>query len=211
MADPSRSAYWIAARWTTRATFGPNREVDEISWVAPREARKLLTYEHDRRLLESFEDLVARQGAPTRTLVVLRHAKAVSRDASTGDDLDRPLAAVGHDRAKELAPLLSAFGVRRVVSSPATRTVQTVEPYVAATDELLELDDRLLEDTLGSEGRAGRRGAAGPQATRRGVHPPADPAATSSPRSAPTVPCSPRASASWSTTARARSWPSELV
>ncbi|WP_286930991.1 MULTISPECIES: NUDIX hydrolase [Aeromicrobium] len=138
-------AYWVARPLDDQSDFRPNREVDDVRWFAPRAARKKLTYEHDRRLLESFEDLVARKSHKARTLVVLRHAKAVPRDAFDGGDRDRPLAAAGHDRAKELVPLLSAFGVRRIVSSPATRTVQTVDPYVAATDELLELDDRLVE------------------------------------------------------------------
>lgn len=138
-------AYWIARPVEDETDFRPNREVDQVRWLSPRAARKKLTYEHDRRLLEAFEDLVARKSHKARTLVVLRHAKAVGRDAWDGGDLDRPLAPAGHDRAKELVPVLTAFGARRIVSSPATRTVQTVDPYVGATDELLELDDRLLE------------------------------------------------------------------
>jgi len=31
--------------------FAPNDEVDELRWVAPRAARELLSYEHDRRLV----------------------------------------------------------------------------------------------------------------------------------------------------------------
>lgn len=136
-------AYWICRLVDDETQFQPNREVDRLRWLAPREARKKLSYEHDRRLLESFEDLTAQKRHKSRTLVVLRHAKAMPKDAFRGDDRDRPLAAAGHDRAKDLVPLLAAFGVRRVVSSPAARTVQTVDPYIATTDELLELDDRL--------------------------------------------------------------------
>ncbi|MBC9227204.1 NUDIX domain-containing protein [Aeromicrobium sp. 636] len=138
-------SWWVARPLDDRSDFRPNQEVDEVCWFAPREARKRLTYSHDRRLLESFEDLVAQKAHKARTLIVLRHAKSVPRAEFGGGDLDRPLAAAGHDRAKELVPLLTAFGVRRIVSSPATRTVQTVDPYVAATDELLEIDDRLVE------------------------------------------------------------------
>lgn len=136
-------AYWICRLVGEETQFQPNREVDAMRWIAPREARKKLSYDHDRRLLESFEDLVARKRHKSRTLIVLRHAKAMPKDAFHGGDRERPLAAVGHDRAKDLVPLLTAYGVRRVVSSPATRTVQTVDPYIATTDELLELDDRL--------------------------------------------------------------------
>lgn len=138
-------SYWVARLTSEESDFRPNHEVDEVRWTGAREARKLLTYQHDRGLLETFEDLVARKHHKSRTLVVLRHAKAVARKEFDGADADRPLAPAGHDRAKELVPLLTAFGVRRVVSSPAARTVQTVDPYVAATDEVLELDDRLGE------------------------------------------------------------------
>ena len=31
--------------------FTPHGEVDELRWVTPREARDLLTYEHDRELV----------------------------------------------------------------------------------------------------------------------------------------------------------------
>ncbi|WP_313404357.1 NUDIX domain-containing protein [Aeromicrobium sp.] len=136
-------AYWTCRLVGDESDFQPNREVDELRWVAPRDARKKLSYEHDRSLLEAFEDVTAQKRHKSRTLIVLRHAKAMTRAEFDGGDLERPLAAAGHDRSKELVPLLTAFGVRRVVSSPATRTVQTVDPYIATTDELLELDDRL--------------------------------------------------------------------
>ena len=142
-------AYWICRPVGEEAPFRPNREVDEVRWVAPRDARKLLSYPHDRTLLESFEDLVARKRHKSRTLIVLRHAKAVPKSDFDGADADRPLAAEGHDRAKELVPLLAAFGVRRVVSSPTARTIATVDPYIATTDELLELDDRLGQGVPG--------------------------------------------------------------
>lgn len=138
-------AYWVCRPLDDESDFRPNREVDKVKWLAPREARRKLTYEHDRKLLETFEDLAATKRHRSRTLVLLRHAEAVSRDDFSGGDLDRPLAAAGHDQAKELVPLLSAYGVRRIVSSPANRTVQTVDPYVAATGEVLEIDDRLTE------------------------------------------------------------------
>ena len=142
-------AYWICRLVEDDSAFRPNREVDKLRWVAPREARKRLTYAHDRTLLESFEDLVARKRHKSRTLIVLRHAKAVPKSDFDGADADRPLAAEGHDRAKELVPLLAAFGVRRVVSSPTARTIATVDPYIATTDELLELDDRLGQGVPG--------------------------------------------------------------
>ena len=35
--------------------FTPNHEVDEVRWLSPPEALELLSYEHDRRLIEAVE------------------------------------------------------------------------------------------------------------------------------------------------------------
>lgn len=64
-------------------------------------------------------------------LFLIRHAQAGER--TTGHhDLYRPLVAKGHERARALAGLLADAGVATVLSSPATRCVQTVEPLAAA-------------------------------------------------------------------------------
>ena len=36
--------------------FKPNDEVDEVRWVSPKKARKLLDYDHDRRLVDEMGD-----------------------------------------------------------------------------------------------------------------------------------------------------------
>lgn len=141
-------SYWSARLvGTDDATpFVPNKEVDEIRWVEISEAQGLLTYDHDIGLLEEFRELHERQAHRTRTLVVLRHGKAEARSADV-DDLARPLTPVGDTRATELVPLLDAYGVQRVVSSPAVRCAQTVEPYARSISTFLEIDDRLSEQT----------------------------------------------------------------
>lgn len=145
-------SYWIARQdGGTESTFSPNKEVDEIRWVRPREARELLTYSHDRDLLEQFRDLRDRDAHRTRTLVVLRHGKAVSREDFSGADLERPLTRSGTSRAERLVPVLAAYGVRRVVSSPAVRCTQTVEPYADSIGTFLEIDDRISEQTSASD------------------------------------------------------------
>lgn len=147
----------LVAYWCARAIgadeadpFVPNKEVDEIRWVGMRDAATLLTYSHDRELLETFRELRERQAHRTRTLIVLRHAKAVPRSADL-DDLERPLTSAGAARAKELVPQLAAYGIRRVVSSPAIRCAQTVEPYAHSISTFLEIDDRISEDTRAAQ------------------------------------------------------------
>lgn len=138
--------YWSARVRGKVPDFKSNSEVDKVRWLSPRDARKRLTYDHDKALLERFEDLADRKLHRTRTLVVLRHAEAQPRETYTGSDLDRPLTDFGAVQAKELVAVLEAYGVRRIVSSPATRCLATVDPLARNLDVPVELDDRLTED-----------------------------------------------------------------
>lgn len=147
-AGPKVVSYWCARQIGAEdAAFTPNREVDEIRWVRLKEAARMLSYEHDADLLDAFRDLRETQSHRTRTLIVLRHGKAVGRGRWKDDDLERPLAATGKTQAGNLVPLLEAYGVRRVVSSPALRCAQTVEPYAHSISTFLQIDDRLGEET----------------------------------------------------------------
>ncbi|MBC7630205.1 NUDIX hydrolase [Aeromicrobium sp.] len=150
-----RVSYWCARLSTDEVgkPFRPNREVDEIRWVSARDASKLLTYVHDVSLLDAFAALRDKQAHRSRTLIVLRHAKAVDRAGFDGTDLDRPLTTAGTARAASLVPQLSAYGMHRIVSSPAIRCVQTVDPYAHAISMFLEVDDRLAEGTHAGEVR----------------------------------------------------------
>lgn len=79
------------------------------------------------------------------TSILLRHASSGDRDHWDGPDLLRPLDDRGRRQAAELVELLWPFGLRRVVSSPYTRCVETVEPLAAVLGVPLEEDDRLAE------------------------------------------------------------------
>ena len=79
------------------------------------------------------------------TAVVLRHASAGHRQAWVGDDRLRPLDAKGRRQAERLVPLLVGLGVRRVVTSPYRRCVETVEPLAAALGVEIVRDERLAE------------------------------------------------------------------
>jgi broad specificity phosphatase PhoE len=79
------------------------------------------------------------------TNVLVRHASAGDRQAWTGDDRLRPLDPRGRRQATELVELLRRLELRRVVSSPYVRCVQTVEPLAGALGLRVEEDDRLAE------------------------------------------------------------------
>lgn len=46
--------YWLMTP-TGYAGFTPNDEIDEVRWIRPDEAARLLTYDADRRLLEHLD------------------------------------------------------------------------------------------------------------------------------------------------------------
>jgi 8-oxo-dGTP diphosphatase len=56
-----RVRYWAMdlAEGEDGSRFRPNREVDELRWCRLREAGRLLTYDHDRALIERLEKLPA--------------------------------------------------------------------------------------------------------------------------------------------------------
>lgn len=114
--------YWAAE--STGGGFEPNHETDELRWLAPAAAAALLSYEHDRAMLERFRRL----GAPRSVVLLVRHAKAGSRQQWDGDDALRPLSESGREQARLLAALLPLFGPDRVCSAPPQRCRQTVQP-----------------------------------------------------------------------------------
>ena len=142
-----RVSYWVARPVGKPKEFKPNGEIDQVRWVRVKEARKLLTYDHDRILLKAFTALRDAKAHRTRTVIVLRHAQARTRNGWKADDLERPLTKPGESQAKKLAPLLRAYGVKGIITSPAIRCAQTVDIYARSVKALMEVDDRLAEET----------------------------------------------------------------
>ena len=84
------------------------------------------------------------------TSVLLRHASAGHRLDWEHDDHLRPLDARGRRQSADLVALLRPLGLRRILSSPYVRCVQTVEPLAAALGLEVELDERLEEGKGGA-------------------------------------------------------------
>ena len=80
------------------------------------------------------------------SLELVRHAKAQSRDRWWGKpDRQRPLTKAGLAQAKILTGQLSAAPITRILTSPFTRCVQTVEPLAARLELPVEIADALGE------------------------------------------------------------------
>ncbi len=132
---PKEVRYWLMVPVDDRG-FTVDDEVDELRWCTTAEARTLLSYDHDRVLLDHVATVV---------VALVRHANAGERGAWRAPDAARPLSAKGRAQAHALAAVLADLGVTRVLSSPATRCVETVEPLAASLDVDVEAVDDLAE------------------------------------------------------------------
>lgn len=122
--------------------FEKNSEIDEIRWVSKKLALEVLDYENDRRLLTNAG---LKKVAKTGTIHLLRHATAGDRTKWKGVDAIRPLTKKGQKQAKALARQLGDVGIERILTSPHTRCVQTVEPLARAIGAKIEEHDALAE------------------------------------------------------------------
>jgi len=87
-------------------------------------------------------------------ILLVRHASAADRDAWEGDDRLRPLDERGRRQATELVGLLAAYDLERVLSSPALRCVETIEPLALARGLTIEVCDELSEERQSLDGPA---------------------------------------------------------
>jgi 8-oxo-dGTP diphosphatase len=113
--------------------FAANDEVDELRWLDPATAEKLLTRPEDVRVLRAFCELPV----GLTTVLLVRHAKAGKRDEWSGDDDLRPLSEAGRRQATALRRVLALFAPDRVLSAPRLRCVQTV--HAVAEDVAAEV------------------------------------------------------------------------
>lgn len=151
MGRPKVVDYW-AARPGTDEGFTPDDEIDEARWVPVAQASGLLTYERDATLVTAADAL-----PDTSPLIVLRHAQALKRHDFHGhDDARRPLTGKGRSQAKQLIPLLSAYGVTTVHSSGSVRCHETVRRFAEGVGVPV-----LHEPSMSEEGHDKRPKAAG--------------------------------------------------
>ena len=145
-----KSVAFFCMRYLT-GRFTPNREVDELVWLAVDEARRRVSHDVYRDVLDAF----AAMPVPHAVLVLLRHARAGKRSTWNGDDRDRPLDIEGRARAEQLATALSYFAVDRVVSADRARCMQTVAPLAERLGIQVEIlpafsDESFIDDPLGT-------------------------------------------------------------
>ena len=153
-----RTLYWAAQVLPEagpgeglRAAVKPasKREIDKVRWWKVEKAARKLTHADDKRLLARLVDWYESGQLQVRSLVLVRHAKAVSRATwgyGINSEITRPLVmGRGQAQARDVAALLSAYGVRELVSSPWRRCVDTLAPYAHGCGLDLRSDEAFTE------------------------------------------------------------------
>jgi 8-oxo-dGTP diphosphatase len=121
-------------------------EIDDVAWLDVPSAMTRLSYPRDHDQLRALEQADAAGTLTTWPLVMIRHAKSRSRSSWPNADPLRPLNPRGRERAKALIPVLAAYGVTRVVTSPSVRCLDTVLPYTVAAGIRARLKAGLSEE-----------------------------------------------------------------
>jgi 8-oxo-dGTP diphosphatase len=121
-------------------------EIDEVAWLDVPAAKTRLSYPRDHDQLQALERADQAGTLTTWPLVIVRHARSRSRSSWSNADPLRPLNPRGRDRAKALIPMLTAYGVTRVVTSPSVRCLDTVLPYAVAAGRRARLKSGLSEE-----------------------------------------------------------------
>lgn len=136
---PKRVRYWLM-RPMQEDAWRPTREVDDRRWAGQRDAAEVLSYDHDRGILDAAAAL-------DDPIYLVRHAKAMAREAWHDDDDRRPLTEKGRRQAAGLPAQLGLKDARQVMSSPATRCVQTVDRLARDLGRAVEIVEALREGT----------------------------------------------------------------
>jgi 8-oxo-dGTP diphosphatase len=143
---PKRVRFW--SMQVAAGSFVPNAEVDQMMWLPPREARLHLLPERDRDVIPADLDLTT---VSTWPCVMVRHGSAGERATWAGDDRERPLDPLGDEQADRLVPLLSAYGITRVLSADVLRCLQTIGPYAEESRLTVESEPLLSESGFGTQ------------------------------------------------------------
>ncbi|MDO5727721.1 MAG: NUDIX hydrolase [Bowdeniella nasicola] len=144
---------WAQAR--AKVGRASKKEIDDHRWVEASKAIKRLSYPHDRAPLFDLLERYHAGRLQTRTLMILRHARAKRRQRHGGKEASRPLTSrIGVNQAHRLPALLSAFGAQQLVTSPWKRCVDTLTPYAQLSGIDLQREKALTESRHGANPEA---------------------------------------------------------
>lgn len=142
--DGNKKVSFWSAKVVKEKDFKPNTEVDQLKWIEVTKVKELLTLDTDKKILEQFLQIEP----DTKPFILLRHAKAVTRDEWQGEDDDRPLDSYGQNQAKRLLAMYQVFNLEQIHSSDAVRCYDTVVTIAKGLNIKLEVTGKLSESTF---------------------------------------------------------------
>lgn len=131
--------------------FGPIKpakptEIGNVIWLTPSKARKKLTHDSDRKVLDAFLEKLHAGQTEYKTLILVRHGKAESRKSWQGSEATRPITPLGSAASYALGRELACYAPNRIVSSPWKRCVETVATFAHDSSLSIEQIAELTED-----------------------------------------------------------------
>ena len=135
--------YW-SAKVVGEKPFRANTEVDQLKWIPITKVMDNLTNESDKEIFDRFVKVKFN----SKPFILLRHAKAVTRDEWQGEDDDRPLSSLGQNQAMRLLYTYQVFNIDQIHSSDAVRCYDTVKNMAKGLDIKLEISSKLNENTF---------------------------------------------------------------
>lgn len=143
--------YWAAK--ALDGEFSATHEVDDLAWLQVKDAMAKLVYPHDRKVLGRFNKLPA----DTRTVLLVRHARAGSKQRYKGDDHNRPLDKYGRAQAESLVGQLLAFGASSLYAADRVRCFQTLEPLAQELGVEIHSEPQLTEEAYWANRKRARQ------------------------------------------------------
>ena len=134
--------YW-SAKVIAEKPFRTNTEVDQLKWIPITKVIEVLTNETDKEIFDKFVKVKFN----SKPFILLRHAKAITRDEWQGEDDDRPLSSSGQNQAMRLLSTYQVFNIDQIHSSDAVRCYDTVKSMAKGLDIKLEVSSKLSEST----------------------------------------------------------------
>jgi len=134
--------YW-SAKVIAEKPFRTNTEVDQLKWIPITKVIEVLTNETDKEIFDKFVKVKFN----SKPFILLRHAKAITRDEWQGEDDDRPLSSSGQNQAMRLLSTYQVFNIDQIHSSDAVRCYDTVKSMAKGLDIKLEVSSKLSENT----------------------------------------------------------------
>lgn len=152
-----RIHYWMMREIDENAAmrrlpaFGPIKpakptEISNVIWLTPSKARKKLTHDSDRKVLDAFLEKLHACQTEYKTLILVRHGKAESRKSWQGSEATRPITPLGSAASYALGRELACYAPNRIVSSPWKRCVETVATFAHDSSLYIEQIAELTED-----------------------------------------------------------------